>query len=310
MQVQRKTAVPVAEKPASERTRADWVWLHEAFADLNLADLTCTKGAESISQSCWQGMFSKLDRNADGAISAGDLHRVEDEEKNARNLTRKALKMGVALLAQWYPEESTRLVMNEPLIVALAFQGVVPPKNASAPEDPLAAVPRAAFLQARARLGPQRANASAALELYGAECVEGVVQVATATIGIAFGILGIELPNSGLIADSITSNVRVVNTILEIVRAMDDVDDAGKIAKDIFGIIRLLYDEGVLTAAIQDSLSSLGWWEWAVVAAQLTATVASWFVTGGAGLVIQIALVAFDAVDLLAGVRKVQQDCF
>lgn len=297
--------ITLSAKLASGQTPSHWQWVHEAFADLTLEDIGCTARPEvGISKQCWQSAFSNLDRDSDGMLSSEELHHAEDK-RNAKNLTRKDLQTGLALAIQLYPEESTRLVTNAQLIIAAAFEGIVPPEDAPEPKDPLAAVPKQFLMQQSAT----RVNASKAIEVYGSRCVEAIVQVAGAAIGIAFGILGIETPSGSLIADAVQTNYRAVNAILDIVRAMDDADDAIKISRDVVDIIGVLYEEGVLTTAVKDSLKSQPWWRWSLMTAQILGTIAAWFASGGTGLAISIALVVMDSVDLIDGVAKVKKDC-
>lgn len=301
-----------AKARVSPPKNSAWQWTQEAFADLSFEDIGCTgKGGQDISQQCWAHAFAKLDRNNDGKLSAEDLHYKEDEERgSAKNLTRKDIRRGLALLSQWYPAEAPRLLMNEPLILSAAYRGEVPPQDAGDPEDPVAAVPerapKANLLQEIARRG----NATAVRELRGDACVDGVGQTVVASFGIAFSILGIELPAGSLIADAVTTNIKLVDGIIAIVKAMDSFQNAGGVALGVAQILQQLYSEGVFSAVVTKALDKLSWWEWAVVSAQVAGTVALWFTTGMASLVLQVAMVVLDAVELIQGMLAVQEHCF
>ena len=82
-------------------------------------------------------------------------------------------------------------------------------------------------------------------------CVGASVQVAVGCMGLAFGILGIEIPGGALVADMVQTNSRAVSLILDIVRKMDNFDDMTKMALDVNDILEVLYDEGILSAALQ-----------------------------------------------------------
>ena len=142
-------------------------------------------------------------------------------------------------------------------------------------------------------------------------CVGASVQVAVGCMGLAFGILGIEIPGGALVADMVQTNSRAVSLILDIVRQMDKLDDYTKVALDVRDILKVLYDEGIFSAALKESLKDKSWWEWSKMIAQINATVALWFIPGAgqAAFLLQAGLALIDAMDVIDGLKDMKKHC-
>ena len=182
---------------------------------------------------CWASAFDRFDRNSDGIISAEDV-RVLESATTKKNLTCPDLRAGIAIACHWYPEECMQLIVHEPLITPLVFDdadiGELPPP---APASPV------------------NGTSLMLIETENPALVGASVQVAVGCMGLAFGMLGIETPSGALVADLVQTNSRAVSLILDIVRKMDNFDDMTKMALDVNDILEVLYDEGILSAALQ-----------------------------------------------------------
>jgi len=124
------------------QTIATWKGLEprEVFADVTLYEVmsmsTCapkptgvdatdpsTSTNPGLSKECWSNAFGTFDRDGDGVITANDLNG-QSRSKGAvvQNFTRQELRAGVALAAQWFPEQASRLIVHASLIMELVMQ--------------------------------------------------------------------------------------------------------------------------------------------------------------------------------------------
>jgi len=288
----------------------------EAFMDLTLLDIGASPVEGGIDKNTWDEAFSKLDFDGDGIISTGDaLHWEQTPPSTPRNLTkvdhnlsRADVHKGMAVLVALFPDYASRVVAHEQLISELAFNGTLLPASTPPPEDPLSSL---TMMQLRLKRQRQRqALVATAQSTRSMACLGGVVNVVTGVLGLLFGIIGIEMPDGSFLFEAITSNAYVVDTLLSIVGGMDEKSDALTAAQNVKAIFVLLYEEGIFSLAVEESLKQLNWWDLLVVSAQVAAIVALWLGTGGVAFVAQIALLVFDAVAIWEGVNVVRAECF
>ena len=289
------------------------LWMSEAFADFTLDDLGCTHGPPGkevidFTQECWTEAFAKFDKNGDGIISSDDVVAVgESEARSQRNLTRANLRAGLALAAQWFPEEAMQLAVHGPLVISLLVHGhkvdSLPP-----PAPQQFVLPGVDFSKPKP---PSPVDKLALVDTYGTACVAAVIQVAVGSLGLAFGILGIPLPNGALVADLIQSKSGILDGIVGIVQKMEDLGDPKKIAMDLKDVVMFLYNKGIFKEALGAALHDMNWWKWATTVAQVGAQVALWFVPGAgqAAFLLQITVAVSHALGLVQGIRELQGAC-
>lgn len=156
-----------------------------------------------------------------------------------------------------------------------------------------------------------RGNATAVMELYGWACVTAVVQVGMASLSIGFALLGLELPGGDMVADTIKSNHVVVESLVDMSKLWnwDGAPDAMGMAWDVRSILKTLWDEGILSTAIDKAIKQYKWWKWAIMATQIFGTVGSWFASGGAAFALSVAMLVLDAYDLIDGIVTAAKEC-
>ncbi|CAK9002002.1 unnamed protein product [Durusdinium trenchii] len=288
------------------------LWMSEVFTDFTLRDLACQgKPSEGFTRECWGSSFDRFDRNGDGIISAEDV-QVLESETTKKNLTRADVRAGIAVACQWYPEEAMKLIVHEPLITALVFDDTGIDQLPPPPPPPFVLPSQGTRVLQVLPASPVNDTSLMLIEAEDSEkCVQGAVQVSVGCLGLAFGILGLELPSGAIVADMVTTNQRALNAILDIVRNLNGLDDMTKNAMSVKDILAVLYNEGILSDLVKESLKDMNWWQWSKTVAQISMTVALWFVPGAgqAGFVLQVSLALMDAWDVIEGLRDVKNYC-
>jgi hypothetical protein len=217
--------------------------------------------------------------------------------------------VGLALAAEWFPQEASRWVANEELLIDYAFENVVPPPGTAEPEDPLAAVP-GRLQQPAARI--LRNALSRFLEANKNPCLEASAKVGVDVIKLIFAILGVNFDGDVLaeiIVDSISASGAVIDAIVAVVEYMDNAPTALEVAYGVAEIFTALYEEGIFSKVLWKAVSDMSWWDISLLVIRVAATVASWFVTQGVATAIQIGLVGIGTIDLVTDIIDASTKC-
>eukprot|EP00913_Durusdinium_trenchii_P010979 g10304.t1 len=221
-----------AEAAASKES----LWAQEVFADASFYQVmsSCDGGSQSrISQDCWNSKFARFDHNGDGVIDAEDLHHEETNRLGGgapphrshapmANFTRQEVRAGLALAAQWFPEQASRLITHATLITELLLQedqlGIDLSKEArqqcsdvkgralsalGTSEHATTTATAKSTTSAAPTAAPNTTAPSSACEM-------AVFKVGTSSANLILGILGVSTPSHQLMEDLLEKHTVVI----------------------------------------------------------------------------------------------------
>ncbi|CAK9087555.1 unnamed protein product [Durusdinium trenchii] len=329
-----------AEAAASKES----LWAQEVFADASFYQVmsSCDGGSQSrISQDCWNSKFARFDHNGDGVIDAEDLHHEETNRLGGgapphrshapmANFTRQEVRAGLALAAQWFPEQASRLITHATLITELLLQEDqlgIDLSKVPEPPDPLPKLKGYFAKDVKGRalsaLGTSehatttataKSTTSAAptaapnTTAPSSACEMAVFKVGTSSANLILGILGVSTPSHQLMEDLLEKHTVVIQRIISVVQEKEVQDNAG-VALKVWQIFDILHEEQIFRKILEEDLKDMSWWQAALVIARVGATVASWYASGTALLLLQIGLAVPSAVDLVEGLKDVHGEC-
>jgi len=310
----------------------DSLGTREVFADASLYQVMSSCDGHGISRECWASKFASFDRNSDGIISAEDLQSDAKQWRAVQNFTRQEVRAGLALAAEWFPHEASRLIMHAPFITELILQNDLDNPELDkvpAPQDHLPKLKHALITPIPLTGGDNSTMAGDNSTVGGdnstmgddhstlipAECVGGVVKVAVSSLSLMFGILHLATPSETFIADLIQkSKSAVVERILSILHDGNSdssvrIENIENIALKVWRVFDILHEEGLFSQILEYTLKNLSWWKASLVIVRAAATLASWYASGTVLLLLQIGLAVPNAADLISGLKEVHAEC-
>lgn len=303
----------------------DSLGAREVFADASLYQVMSSCDGHGISRECWASKFAIFDRNSDGIVSAEDLQSDAKQWRAVQNFTRQEVRAGLALAAEWFPHEASRLIMHAPFITELILQNDLDNPELDkvpAPQDHLPKLKHAlktpiplAADDNSTMAGDNSTRGDDHTALIPPECVGGVVKVAVSSLSLMFGILHLATPSETFIADLIQkSKSAVVERILSILHDGNSdssvrIENIENIALKVWRVFDILHEEGLFSQILEYTLKNLSWWKASLVIVRAAATVASWYASGTVLLLLQIGLAVPNAADLISGLKEVHAEC-
>lgn len=297
----------------------------EVFADASLYQVMSSCDGHGISRECWASKFAIFDRNSDGIVSAEDLQSDAKQWRAVQNFTRQEVRAGLALAAEWFPHEASRLIMHAPFITELILQNDLDNPELDkvpAPQDHLPKLKHAlktpiplAGDDNSTMAGDNSTPGDDHTALIPPECVGGVVKVAVSSLSLMFGILHLATPSETFIADLIQkSKSAVVERIVSILHDGNSdssvrIENIENIALKVWRVFDILHEEGLFSQILEYTLKNLSWWKASLVIVRAAATVASWYASGTVLLLLQIGLAVPNAADLISGLKEVHAEC-
>eukprot|EP00434_Breviolum_minutum_P021078 symbB.v1.2.018597.t2/scaffold1489.1/size143467/5 len=296
----------------------------EVFADVTLYEVmsmsTCahkptgvhpdatdpsTSRTPGLSKECWSNAFSTLDRDGDGVITANDLNG-QSRSKGAmlQNFTRQELRAGVALAAQWFPEQASRLIIHASLIMELVMQNDFNDADLDkvpTPPDPLSKMKKTVPFGSTSDGSDSNATVVA-------ECFEGVFKVALNSVTLMFGILGVTTPSESFVSELVQAKSALIHRIVSVLQDGHADSDAA-IALKVWQVFDILHEEGIFSAILEHTLQNLSWWKASAIIVRVAATVAAWYASGTTLLLLQLGLAVPNAAELIEGLKEVHDDC-
>lgn len=211
-------------------------------------------------------------------------------------LNRQQLAEALDSMAEWFPEEKTRLVKHREAIIRHVLEGTAPGANSPLLREKTTLMTNEMLVESAAPLSP---------------CLEAILMFVVDAVFFVLGLLGLHVSNQERIARALFRELGV-DTLRGLQRAIhnfNEAEGATKKAKALFAILGGIYKAGGFGAVFKVLKDEMSWWEWVKTGVVAVAQLTAWFATDGAAFIAEAVLSIMSATTLIEAGIKVDKAC-